>query len=329
MCKICSILLFRNAYLQLMKIFIGLLCCCVIGLIGCEGNVLKKRKVSKTPSYHPFLFQHGYINDAEFPGYSFPYIFEDSMIKAMGIQEISRQFYEEADEIVMNEDQELTPFKVITYRFNQDGKLHSLEQKEYFDQRIITHFLIKYDQKNNSGEKIHFKAFNHADNDEQIQPFKLVRKGNDWSCYQNESSLHFYFVFHDEQLWKPLAVDSVCQPDEDDWIIYGSMQNPQKVFRIENLVEERDVHTYEYQNHTLIKEAWMDAPFNYTRTMEFEQGMLAGYVDSVYSAGNYISKTQHRYVLSEKLPIELLHQKEVGDSLKTLNWEKFQYTHFK
>lgn len=236
---------------------------------------------------------------------SFPLWFNDSLIKARGILEIKRTVFD--DSVTdSTEVEQILPKKEFTYLFDEDGKVSSLEIKNFYDSKMISSVKIQF-SKHQKTTGFAITRFNdQLDYDHTEFPFRQyeeVKRTSVWSCYQEVNSMDLLYIIRDEKYWKPLTIDTLCYPDKNDLLILGTYEKPHKKYKVENIVEEKDVKNYTYEGTVLTRIDWVEDPFTVSRTLRFDPGgTCVGFVDSTFSVGDYVSAVNYRFDLKQSLP---------------------------
>lgn len=289
-------------------------------IASCSGSVLKKKRSLRLKNAHATLINLSRLGLDEEKYFSFPQYFNDSIVAIYGIESISRIVYTDFDE----QDSLPNPSSQFDYFFDKSGLIKELNWFEFYDSRTI------------NTVKLHFSSWKNslADFDvkngetEEIETYKFIKSSDDWSMYQNTDDFHFIYELKNPVNWRPLKVDSICHPDKDDWIVFGTMDQPRKMYRVQNIVEEHNIKTFDYEKGGLRKMEWNEAPFHMVRRFNYNRkGKLISYIDSTYGGGEFVSLSTYEIKYEKELPIEIVGSKEIANEQKIFRKETFIY-HF-
>ena len=249
-------------------------------LLGCSSdkNKLSNSKKAIVVS-EPLLNLHLMYSEAE-QNISFPIWFNDSIIKARGIQKIKRSL---VDENKANSTENLgnIPKRNHEYNFGKNGELKQLLVSNYYDNKIISTIKVVFSKHASTG--FAFTSVNdELDYDHKEFPFlqmKEVKSGNNCSIYKDIHSDDRLFIVKNEKHWKPLTIDTLCKPNASDIIILGEYRRPTKKYKVKNIVEETDVRTYSSNSGRLEHIEWKDNPFEIKRSFVYlKYGQIKGFI---------------------------------------------------
>lgn len=290
-------------------------------LVACSGNMLKKKRGQKLQNAHATLLNLSRYGLDEDNYFSFPQFFDDSLIVLHEIESISRIIYTDFED----NDTLPSPSSEFDYFFDKTGRIKELNWFEYYDNRAINSVKLNYTKwQNNLAE------FKVKDGDaEEISTYKFVKASEDWAIYQSTEDFHFIYELCDAKNWKPLKVDSICHPDKDDWIVFGSLKQPIKMYHVQNIVEEHDVKSFDYEKGGLRKMEWDEAPFHMVRRFNYDKkGKLTDFIDSTYGGGEFVSMSTYTINYTDNLPVEIVGSKQIANEQKVFRKEALIY-HFK
>ena len=149
----------------------------------------------------------------------------------------------------------------------------------------------------------------------------------DYGVYNSTLTGDYLFCILNDKLCEIVSVDSLFTPTPTDIIQYGSHLKPNKRFQVENLVNEKNVVTFEYYkgSNQLKSVASENYPFyNKKHVTVDKDGNCSGYVDSIFSADAYLNRTVSTFNLdSKRLPNKLVHK-----GMRSSNYELFEYEYY-
>jgi hypothetical protein len=290
-----------------------------------DPNGLKK--TSKFTKTNSLFNMANYFSDAE-QFISFPIWFNDSLLKARNIKQITRSIYGK-EGWVSTQDSTHFPQRRLDYFFGSNGNLMKQMNTNYYDNRKI------------NAVSIHFSNFDpilgHAEttvestdsigiHEFRFQQVSKVKKTKHVTLFKDKLTGNGLFVVSNSAYWKPLAIDSACKPTAQDRIIWGSYQSPIKKYFVKNLVEESDVRNYVYEGKTLKKMEWKDDPFEIRRTFLYtKEGYCKSFVDSTFGMGTFISATKYQFTLKDGLPVAMKQSAMHESKEIVLFRERFDY----
>ncbi len=261
---------------------------------------------------------------------SFPVWFNDSLVRERGITSIERVFYYESGDSTENESEEdVTPEKKITYLFDKNGFPKEMQVGNYYDNRLISSLTVKYSEykpktgfaKVTMNEKISTEDFPYVE-------FRQLSASNHLYSYKDLFSSDRLLIIPDSKNWKPLVVDTLCKPGKGDLIVWGSLKHPQKIYSVQNLVEESNVREFTYEHGVLKRVEWTDDPFKIHRTFRFnKEGICTGFADSTFSMGGFVAAANYFFELNNQLPVQVTKEVNRGGAKRIIFRESFTY-HF-
>lgn len=283
-----------------------------------DGPNTKKKDV-------PFLLHmNAVFTDAE-RNVSFPTWFNDSLIAANNISKITRSFYL-IEEEESEEKWELTsemPREKREYWFSPSGQIKQMDVSYFYDNQIIGMVTFKY---NDYKDEYGFVSVTRVgENDSQWETeednlssyFNIHQKGNATSkylSYQNDQTGDYLFFMLDKKYWGPLSVDSILRPTPKDIVVLGNPSYPNKIYRVQNKVNEMDVQQFVYgpsgkKIETITRHEY---PFEHKRTILYsKKGICDAYIDSTFSDKKYLTRVLSEIEINDKnLPLKVTHKKE-------------------
>jgi hypothetical protein len=120
--------------------------------------------------------------------------------------------------------------------------------------------------------------------------YNLVVTKNKFKAYKDIETEDHIFEVKKSKYWGPLSIDSILHPQAKDWIVLGTIRKPYKRYKVENTVNESNVHTYKYsKNGLLIHKTMQEYPFERKRSFSYnKQSDWISYVDSVFTENIFI-----------------------------------------
>lgn len=258
---------------------------------------------------------------------SFPVLFNDSIVKHRGIKAIDRVFYYASNDSTDSGEKDITPEKKISYFFDKNGLLKSMLIGNFYDNRIISTIQIDYTEhqpqtgyaKAKLKEQLHIEDFPYYE-------FKQLKNTKNLIHFENIQTKNQLFVVPGKKNWKPLVIDTLCHPGQNDMIVWGSLKHPEKIYRVQNLVEESNVRDFTYKDGVLNHIEWTDDPFKIHRTFRFNQsGSCIGFVDSTFSMGGFVAAADFKFELKDNLPVSVTKELLSGAGRRTIFKETFEY----
>jgi hypothetical protein len=295
--------------------------CFLLFLYACGGkNSVKKVTTKAQPSIiHPLFFQEeiaAHLN--------FPFWFNDSIIRKQGIQSFTWRIYRSTQLDEENNGQPVSDLKTkIIYTFNEAGKLIAVERNEYAEGLKIS--VRKY-----ALIPTVFPAFFHikplqpmvSNDDESTEAYTCLVKNKPRKRVEqyedNYNDVRYHF-FANNKYWGALSVDSIGHPNENDWVIWGTPNKPEKRYQVRNTVTERNVTHYNYHNGNyphMIR--WTDYPFTQHRHFTYsKKGVFTGFIDSTFVDQAFVTRNVSVFGFDAKQrPIRITHKKAHADGDK-------------
>jgi hypothetical protein len=254
---------------------------------------------------------------------SFPVLFNDSIVKEKGIKSIERVFYYASSDST----EQITPEKKITYLFDENGLVKEMIVGNFYDNRIISTIQINY--KEHQSETGYAKATRKEviqTEDFPYHEFKQLKNTKNLISFENLVTKNQLFLVPNKKHWKPLVIDTLCHPDRNDIVVWGSLKYPEKIYQVQNLVEENNVRDFTYNYGVLHHIEWTDDPFKIHRTFRFNKsGSCVGFVDSTFSMGGFVATAEFNFKLKNNLPVSVTKELLSGTGRRTIFMETFEY----
>ncbi|MBC9812292.1 hypothetical protein H9Y05_07335 [Crocinitomicaceae bacterium CZZ-1] len=295
-------------------------------LTACSGGLNNHNKGNDHQNLEPNVLNLSAMYSDGEKIISFPVWFNDSIIKRRGIRAIERTFYYETADST-EDGAAVTPDKKITYSFTKDGLLQTMQIGNYYDNRLISTILISYsDHQEVTGfakvklnEEIRKEDFAYYE-------FKQLQRTKSLVSFESTASSRKLFVVPNSKNWKSLTIDTLCRPGKDDIIAWGSMRHPEKIYSVQNLVEESNVREFTYVEGVLKHIDWTDDPFKIHRTFRFDkEGICTGFVDSTFSMGDFVASSNYDFELKNGLPVNVVKEVKRGEIERVIFKETFEY----
>lgn len=286
-----------------------------------------QKQPKKTAQWlNPLFFNHDFEHELNFPLW-----FNDSLIRAHQIYKITKRIYPRivGDTSEINDYRQAIPKEKIEYYFDPNGLVDQIVVYSYFDDREISRatFVYKGNMFASGYRKLDALPFISLTRDpvrddfstelvqDKTHQYSLLSFGRErgkFAAYLDTENDNRLFVIKNRRNWGPLSVDSVVHPRKEDWIVLGTMRKPYKRYQVENTVKERNVYSYHYWKSGVIKRRIKKTyPFEYRRTYLFgPKHQWTGYIDSTFSTGHYITRTENNIIFDEyERPVEIHHRK--------------------
>ncbi len=274
-------------------------------VLACGGNSRKASREKDERLLDPPLLNLSCLYGDGEQNMSFPMWFNDSVIRARGIMEIKRTVFDESMTDSLEVEQ-ILPKKEYVYTFGEDGKVRQLNIRNFYDNRMISSVSVQFarhDVRTGFAVTRFNDQLDYDHTEFPFQQYEEVKTSDNWSCFQESRTMDLLYMIHNEDYWKPLTIDTLCYPDKDDLLILGTYGRPQKKYKVDNIVEEREVRNYFYENKVLTRVEWSEDPFTVSRSVRFDpNGVCVGFVDSTFSLGDYVSAVNYRFDLKQSLP---------------------------
>ncbi len=308
-------------------IFGGLL---LVMIVACtvKPSAVKKPVIASPTIFHPLYFQEEIASQL-----NFPFWFNDSLIRLHNIREITRTTYgsyevEPGDTTSI----ETLPKTEIIYRFSPQGKLLEITRIYYAEGLEIArnNYLIG-EQPVNRYYAAEDTPFNTAPSMDYVRMTRVGKKKNVLQFDDTDNDIRYHF-FADKQFWGALSVDSIADPEPQDWIIHGTPERPVKRYQVHNTVTEKNVTHYQYLNENYPKMiTWSDYPFTQKRYFRYDRrGEFSGFIDSTFIDQSFVTRNVTTFIRDKwNRPTEIVHQKgHAASEASYRTIEKISYRRF-
>ena len=297
----------------------------VLILTAC--NAEKKREAHQTikPS-QDFIFNMELMFSDSEQNASFPVWFDDTIVKKSGIKTISRNIYP-----LVSEDEIPMPKETRLYVFDEEGGLLSVRIKKFYENMIVQDITFKY---SNIKDDMGYSEVEILNGEQQIDDEgdytihvkeKYLKKT---LVYSNLNTGNYLFYMLDKKNWGALTVDSILNPTSDDVIVLGSTRKPQKKYQVHNTVSETNVVDFVYNNsgEMINSISFEKYPFYYRRYINYsDKGFCIGFIDSTFSANQYLNRIESSFQMNKKqLPEKLVQKKPGGGSYEIFEYEYYE-----
>lgn len=300
----------------------------VLILAACSGENNRHKKTHKDQILEPNILNLSFMYSEGEKIISFPVLFNDSIVKSRRITSIERIFYyESTDSTESGAEEDVTPEKKIIYLFDKNGLLKEMQIGNYYDNRLISTIQINYfeHQPETGYSKVKLDGVLHRE-DFPYYEFKQLKNIKNLVSFENVYAKNRLFVVPNQKHWKPLIIDTLCNPDKNDIIVWGSLKHPEKIYRVQNLVEESNVRSFTYKNRILKHIDWTDDPFKIHRTFHFnKEGICTGFIDSTFSMGGFVASANFHFELKDKLPVSITKELVSENHKRVIFKETFSY----
>lgn len=262
---------------------------------------------------------------------SFPVLFNDSVVKALQIKAIERDLIytdgknEALDSELINE----YTTKKIVYSFKRDGFQHAMAIGNYYDSRLINTLRASFNDYSIVSGYSNIKLNEDLSREDfPYYEYKQIKSTKNLISFENVSNNSRLLVVPNDRHWKALIIDTLCKPQENDIIVWGSLIEPHKIYSVQNLVEESNVRSFTYSNKVLQRVEWSDFPFQIFRYFHYnEKGRCDAIIDSTFSRGGFVSSARFNIQLEDQLPKLITKVVKYGETEKEVFRETFRY-HF-
>lgn len=294
-------------------------------LTACNAEKKKEARQSSKPS-ESFIFNMELMFSSSEQNASFPVWFDDTIVKVSGVKTMTRNIYP-----LVNEGEDPMPKETRLYNFDEQGGLLSVSIKKFYENMIVQDITFKYPNiKDNMG----YSDVEILNGEEQIEDEgdytihskeKYLKKA---LVYSNVNTGNYLFYMLNKKNWGALTVDSILNPTPDDLIVLGSTRKPQKIYQVHNTVSETNVVDFDYNNNgEVINSIFFEKyPFYYKRHITYnDKGFCIGFIDSTFSANQYLNRIVSSFEMNKKqLPEKLVQKKPGGGSYEVYEYEYYE-----
>ncbi|MGJ8660793.1 MAG: hypothetical protein ACSHXL_02020 [Bacteroidota bacterium] len=314
-------------------------------LFSCREDGKRKlfglKKVTPPTLIHNHLLFSTFANE-----FSFPIWFNDSLIAMNKVAKITRNIYPKSLSSVDQEDSMYqVPSEIITYEFNKLGMVKKVSHVFYYDDRKISQFEYVYPfPANKNGfasvrldSMVLFKdnisiPLNTTRDMELFALYNTVKSGPGFSIFNNRMSGDNLFCISDKKLSSPLEIDRQFKPNPRDLILLGTPRKPEKVYHVENKINEIHVKKFNYDKNKIVSIRSNSYPFHTTRYFSYDKkGYCTGFIDSTYSESTFLTRTISNFDNNAlHTPTKIFHRKENSEGvMRLINYEEFIYEYRK
>ncbi len=277
----------------------------LVFLNSCNSLEVIKRK--KKIAIHPHLIHPLFFQEEISSAFNFPFWFNDSLIQANKIKQISQVVYHSTS----NDTSETIPFekKSTTYSFTKQGRLEHVQVVDFYDGIIIQSLSYAISSTNAFGySKVYF-VNTHQETDAQVPVFYLKEKTSQSIVLSSNTKDRILYVLN-HNYFGPLSVDSIARPKPNDWIVLGKPNQPKKRYKVINTVKESNVTIYKYiQGNYPKKIVTEDYPFIRKRFFRYDQGILNNFVDSIFVDDQFVTSVTSSIIYEKQLPQKIVQKK--------------------
>lgn len=296
----------------------------LVFIVSCSENK-KKQSDSTEPELKAFLFRTEYFIADVDENFSFPDWFNDSLIAKSKIQTITHQWYA----LPSGEDLSSPLQKTRMYTFDETGQLLAVQQKRFYENLEVENITFIYSEGTDELGFAKLKTIDslHPGESTEYNTYHKEEYQKAYAVYENDHNGDFLFCLLKKRFQGIVSVDSLFSPTPQDIVQYGRPVQPFKRYQVENLVKEKNVQRFGYFKKSaelkyLISDNY---PFsNKTQVTVNKKGMCTGFVDSTFSADEYLNRTVSTFSFGEnQLPTRLTHT-----GMRNGNFETFEYSFF-
>lgn len=302
----------------------------IVALTSCKNNSGDDFSSNKAPVLKQSILNLAQLYSESERSISFPVFFNDSIIRAHSIQSIERRFYFSTTDTFLRNEGELGADKSFLYEFDANGWINKMTVKNHYDYKAISGIGISY---TNYQPKTGF-AESKIEEISQMADFHFNRYSvekvtKNLFTYKNVVDGSFLFIVPNPKHWKTLVIDTLCRPKKEDFIVWGTMKKPMKIYQVNNLVEESNVRKFNYEKGVLKSIEWTDDPFRIVRTIQYNKnGVCNLFIDSTFSMGGFVSTSRYDILLKNNLPIEVSKTLKSSSGDRVVFKERYIYSFF-
>ena len=285
----------------------------------------KKQKQSKQSELKSFLFHTNYFMAGDDLNYSFPVWFNDSIVSKAKIRTLEHKWF--AGVAGAESSGELQ--KVRRYTFDESGNLLSVQQQRFYENMEVENITFKYNEVPDQLGYAPLVTIDslHPEDAVEYTTYSKEMYQDAYAVYENDHTGDFLFCLLEKEFQGIVAVDSLFGPTPSDVIQYGRPYKPYKRYQIENLVEEKNVSRFKYfeGSSELRYQKSANYPFsNKIYVTVAKNGRCTGFVDSTFSADEYLKRTVSTFTYNKRnLPDRLTHK-----GMRNGKYETFEYFFF-
>ncbi|MFT6983382.1 MAG: hypothetical protein ACJAUD_002154 [Crocinitomicaceae bacterium] len=292
---------------------------------ACSADKKKETRQLSKPSQNFIFNMELMFSDSE-QNASFPLWFDDTIVKKSGIKTITRNIYP-----LVSDDEIPMPKETRLYYFDEQGGLLSVSIKKFYENMIVQDVTFKYSKVKDEMGYSDVEILNGEQQIEDEGDYTIHVKEeylNKFLVYSNLNSGNYLFYILDQKNWGTLTVDSLLNPTPSDLVVLGSTRKPQKKYQVHNTVSETNVVDYTYNNNgEVINSIFFEKyPFYYRRYITYnDKGFCTGFIDSTFSANQYLNRIESSFQMNKKeLPEKLIQKKPGGGSYEIYEYEYYE-----
>ena len=235
---------------------------------------------------------------------SFPIWFDTALISKEGITRIDRSiFLIDLDDTLENGQPVQSLRERRQYWFFPSGRVKKIKVTHYYDDQDVGHMTFGYyDTIDQHGFSAAYKMdatgfLPDADLPADF-PFRLDRYVNETKkvrSYRDEVTKTDLFVFNSPANWGVISIDSIANPKASDWIILGTVIEPDRMFHLKNkVVIENEINWKRNQPKNTDRVTIDNYPFYIHRNYAYAKGgNFNHFIDSTFSDEGFLSHTYH------------------------------------
>lgn len=314
-------------------------------LFSCQED--RKTKLFGLKKSNPPTLIYNHLLFSDFANeFSFPIWFNDSLIQLHKIEKITRNIYPKSLTSSDTYDSLYqVPSEIVIYEFDKLGQVRKVSHIFYFDDRKISQFEYVYPY---AANKIGFASvrldsmvvfkdnipvpLNTSRDLEIFALYNSVKSEKGYSIFTDRMTGDFLYCLLDKKLISPLEIDRQFKPNPRDIILIGSPKKPEKVYHVENKINETKVKKFTYKKGKIDNIRSNSYPFHTMRNFSYDKnGYCIGYIDSTFSESNYLTRTITDFENNRiSSPRKIFHKKENSEGkMSLINFEEFTYEYRK
>lgn len=272
---------------------------------------------------HVFNLQHFNLQASYLS--SFPVLFNQNTIKKSEIKTVQRSLFFNYLDL---KDSSKTNFeaKRTIYFFDKNGFLNKIQIADFYDNMLIDDYKLVYKKQNEPGFAQVKNRSELVKTNEQLHFYHLKNENNNRTQFVTGN--HSLFVIPSKKNWNAIIIDTLCKPNNEDVIVWGSVLQPQKIYQVENLVNEYNTRTYKYSQNHIQQINWTQEPFSKQRSYHYNSNGFCDYfVDSTFSlSGDFLATTSYKIKRKNQLPSQIIKTISSAGKTRTITTEKITYT---
>lgn len=269
---------------------------------------------------------------------SFPIWFDTELISKDGITRIDRSiFLVDLDDTLENGRPVQSIRERRQYWFFASGRLKKMRVTHYYDDQDVGHITFGYyDTIDRFGYSAAYKMdatgfLPDADLPADF-PFRLdrfIQRTPRVTCYRDEVTKSQLFQFNSPEFWGIVSIDSIANPKRKDWVVLGSILEPNKLFQLHDKVLIENEIKWNYNRNKSTKRIKIDNyPFHVHRTYTYSKnGTFSHFIDSTFSDEGFLSRSNYKLFRDDAGRIEkVIKRKEnQGHQSTAIRVEFFHY----